>query len=62
VSGYQLLPISRGGEKSACISKDELVQINPLVFQEKQAGLIMVLRENAKSSFGVILHGRPCMN
>jgi hypothetical protein len=62
VTDYQPLPIFHGGEQSVCISDDEFAQTNPLVFQEKQAGLIMVLKESAKSSFEVILHGRPCVD
>lgn len=49
VSGYQPLLISDGWEQSACISDDELAETNPLVFQEKQSDLMMVLRERVQN-------------
>ena len=49
VSGYQPLPISHGGEQSAYISDDELAQTDHVVFQEKQVGLTMVLRERVQN-------------
>ena len=44
VSNYHPLPISHGGVQSASILDDELAQIGLVVFQEKQIGLITLLR------------------